>query len=506
MDPTGRERDETVVATRAGLVRGRREHGLIAWRGIPYAAPPIGALRYRAPRPPEPWDGVRDATAHGPLPPQPRTSTAAGAGRRTVLSEDALTISVLRRARTSGRRPVMVFIHGGGFGIGGASATAYAGERLVAHGDVVFVAFNYRLGALGWVDLSRFSRPDAPIEGNLGLRDQIAALTWVRDNVAAFGGDPDDVTVFGESAGATAVLTLLCVPAARGLVHRAIAQSPVIGAVPDGARAAAWADEFRQLLDATPAAMPERLRTADVAELMTATKRLGDRISEEHPGVLLLAPVADGDLLPARPLDAFAAGESAPVPLVIGTNADEGTLFQLLVRDLAATPGHIDRLFAQTLPSAREAILDGYPAYPRGRSIAGLVTDLMFWAPAVAAAAGHSAVAPTWMYRFDFTTPLLDRVGLGATHAAELDFVFGRPDSGFQRVFGLLGGRYEARAVVRRMHRRWLRFATAGDPGADWPRYEPERRETLVIDAVERIEPDPRAEVRRAWEPLTALR
>jgi para-nitrobenzyl esterase len=498
--------DATVVATRSGLVRGRRHQGLLAWRGIPYIAPPVGPLRYRAPQPVEPWDGVLDATAYGPVPPQPRTSPAAGAGRRTATAEDAITISVLRRARSAGRRPVMLFIHGGGFGIGGASATAYAGERLVAHGDVVFVAFNYRLGALGWVDLSRFGTPAAPVDGNLGLRDQVAALTWVRDNIAAFGGDPDDVTVFGESAGATAVLTLLCVPAARGLVTRAIAQSPVIGAIPDADQAAAWADEFRLLLDVTPAAMPERLRSASAGELMAVTKRLGDRISEERPGTLLLAPVIDGDLLPVRPLDAFARGRSAPVPLVIGTNADEGTLFQLLVRDLAATPGHIDRLFEQTLPSARQAILGGYPTYPRGRSIAGLVTDLMFWAPAVGVAAGHSAVAPTWMYRFDFATPLMDRVGLGATHAAELDFVFGRPDSAFQRVVGLLGGRRATRAVVARMHARWLRFAVDGDPGDDWPRYEPETRRTLIIDRLDRVEPDPRAETRLAWEPLTALR
>ncbi|HEY8317725.1 MAG TPA: carboxylesterase/lipase family protein [Amnibacterium sp.] len=498
--------DGLVVATRAGLVRGRRDHGLVAWRGIPYMAPPVGPLRYRAPQPLAPWTGIRNAAEFGPVAPQPRTSAAAGAGRRTPMSEDAMTVSVLRRARSAGRRPVMVYLHGGGFGIGAGSATAYDGAGLVARGDVVFVTVNYRLGALGWVDLSRFSRPDAPIDGNLGLRDLVAALQWVRENIAAFGGDPDDVTIFGESAGATAVLTLLCVPAARGLVHRAIAQSPVIGAIPDAAQAAEWAEEFRLLLDATAAEMPERLRSADVGELMDVTKRLGDRISAEHSGVLLLAPVIDGDVLPQRPLDAFVEGRAAPVPLVIGTNADEGTLFQLLVRDLAATPGHVDRLFEQTLPSARQAILGGYPAYPKGRSIAGLVTDLVFWAPAVVAAAGHSAVAPTWMYRFDFSTPLLERVGLGATHAAEIDFVFGRPDSAFQRLFGLLGGRHETRAVVRRMHARWLRFASAGDPGEDWPRYDTESRRTLIIDAEDRVESDPRSDARLAWEPVTALR
>jgi para-nitrobenzyl esterase len=489
-----------IVATTAGLVRGAREHGLIAWRGVPYAAPPVGDLRLRAPRPPDPWTGVRDATAHGPVPPQPRTTAAAGAGRRTPMSEDCLTVSVLRRAAASGPRPVMVYIHGGAFGIGAGSAPVYDGSRFVAHGDVVYVTVNYRLGALGWMDFSRYSTPERPLDSNPGLRDLIAALAWVRDNIAAFGGDPDDVTVFGESAGGTAIAALLCSPAARGLFSRAIIESGVIGAIYGRERPAAWAARYVELLGGTDETAVEALTTATAEELVLTTSRLDDEAFGEQPGTRLLAPVVDGELLPKHPLDAFRDGESNPVPLIIGTNANEGTLFQLVVRNLAATPLRVDRLFELTAPEAKEAVLAGYPTYPRRRTIAEMVTDFMFWNPAVAAASGHAQVAPTWLYRFDFATPLLKLTGLGATHAAEIDFVFGRPDSAMQRLFGLLGGRRAARAVTARMHGRWLRFATTGTVGADWPRYDPGRRETLLIDEQDRVEPDPRADLRRAWE------
>ncbi|HEY0373636.1 MAG TPA: carboxylesterase/lipase family protein [Amnibacterium sp.] len=491
---------EPIVATTAGRVRGTREHGLTAWRGIPYAAPPVGELRFRAPVPPEPWTGIRDAAVRGPVPPQRRTTAAAGAGRRTPMSEDCLTLSVLRRTRSAAPRPVMVYLHGGAFAIGSGDAPVYDGSTFVAHGDVVYVTVNYRLGALGWMDFSRYSTPERPFDSNPGLRDQIAALTWVRDNIAAFGGDPDEVTVFGESAGGTAIAALLCTPAARGLFARAIIESGVIGAIYGPERPAAWAAEFVELLGATDQTAVAALTTATADALVDATSRLDDDAFAAQPGTRLLAPVVDGELLPKHPLDAFRDGESNPVPLIIGTNADEGTLFQLVVRNLAATPPRIDRLFELTAPEAKEAVLAGYPAFPRRRSIAEMVTDFMFWNPAVTAASGHARVAPTWLYRFDFATRLLRLTGLGATHTAELDFVFGRPDSLLQGVFGMLGGRRAARAVTARMHRRWLRFASTGTVGDDWPRYDAERRLTLLIDEQDRVEPDPRSAMRRAWE------
>ncbi|WP_375400445.1 carboxylesterase/lipase family protein [uncultured Amnibacterium sp.] len=504
--------DRTVVATTLGRVRGRREHGMLAWRGIPYAAPPVGDLRLRAPRPATPWDGIRDATTAGAVPPQPRTSTASGAGFATRMDEDCLTIGVLRRATPpAAPRPVMVFIYGGAFAIGSAAATAYDGARLVADGDVVFVGFNYRLGALGWLDLSRYGTAARPIDSNLGLRDQLAALRWVHDNIAAFGGDPDNVTLFGESAGGTSVATLLTVPDARGLFARAIVQSSGIGSVAGPQRTAAWAERFVTLLGPPEASAPEasaadRLLSATPDELVRALALLEAEVTDDQPGARVLGPVVDGVLLPTHPLDAFRDGDSLPVPLIIGTNADEGTLFQLVVRALAGTPARVDRLFALTDPGARPGVLAGYPGYPRRRSIAELVTDLVFWHPSVTAAAGHAQVAPTWMYRFDFAPPLVRLLGLGATHAAELDFVFGRPDSLLQRLGGLLGGRRAARAVTVRMHGRWLAFARRGVVAEDWPQYDGERRLTLIIDESDRVEADPRGEIRPAWDSWTPYR
>jgi para-nitrobenzyl esterase len=470
------------------------------WRGIPYAAAPIGELRFRAPRAPEPWQGIRDAVEYGPVPPQPRTSEVAGAGRRTPMSEDSLSISVVRRAAEGPPRPVMVFIHGGAFGVGSASATAYPGERFAAHGDVVFVRFNYRLNALGFLDFSRYSTPQRPFESNPGLRDQLAALEWVRDNIAAFGGDPDDVTLFGESAGGTSVATLLCVPAARGLFARAIIESTVVGAVYEPERTARWAARFVEILGATEDTAAAALESATADQLVEATNALDRELADEEPGTRLLGPVVDGELLPKHPLDAFRDGESAPVPLIIGTNADEGTLFQLVVRMLAPTRARIDRMFALTHPEAQPGVLAVYRDYPKRSVLADMVTDMAFWHSSVTAAAGHSQVAPTWMYRFDFATRLMRLIGLGATHAAELDFVFGRPDSLAQRLFGLLGGRRATRAVAARMHGRWLTFATTGGVAPDWPRYDTASRRTLVIDEVDRVEEDPRREIRLAWD------
>ncbi len=482
------------VQTSAGLVRGRREAGLTAWRGVPYAAPPVGPLRLRAPRPPDPWPGVLEAVRDGPLPPQIRTGRLAGAGRRTPTSEDALTLTVLRRTAGDAPKPVMVFIHGGAFSIGGGTAEAYRGESLAASEDVVVVGLNYRLGALGWLDCTAFGSPERPIEGNLGLRDQLLALQWVRREIAGFGGDPEDVTLFGESAGATSVLALMTCPAARGLFHRAIAESAAIGSLHGAARSRAWAAE---LVAGLPGGVDDLLH-ADPAVLVRAAERLDAAVSDRTPAARLLGPVVDGDLLPKAPIDVLREGGAHPVPLVVGTNADEGTLFQWM-RTIRATGPRLERLFAQAPPAARQAVEAVYPGPRRPRRLIRFVTDLIFWVPAVEAARGHAAVAPTWMYRFDFAPPAMRLAGLGAAHGSELDHVFARRRSATRRAALLLGGGRAAWAVTRRLSAAWGAFARDGAMPAGWPRFGPDDWPTLVVDVRDRVEHDPDADRRTAW-------
>lgn len=482
------------MRTTAGRVRGRREAGLTVWRGVPFAAPPVGRLRFRAPQPPEAWPGIRDATRDGPLPMQPRTSTLTGAGLRTPMSEDCLTLTVARRSTGSGLKPVMVFIYGGAFGIGGAIAGQYRGESLAAAGDVVFVGFNYRVGALGWLDLSAYGTDADPIDANVGLRDQLAALEWVRDNIAAFGGDPDDVTLFGESAGASSVLTLLAIPAARGLFARVIAESPAIGALHSSARSAGWAAELVADLPGGAAA----LRTVDPAELVSATFRLDMAVSDRLPAARVLGPVVDGDLVPDYPVEVFRRGEALPLPLIIGTNADEGTLFQRM-RGIKATPVRMDRMFDEVGPELKAPLLAEYAGGRSARALEQFVTDLMFWAPAVEVATGHAQVAPVWMYRYDFAPLAMRAVGLGAAHGTELDHVMARRGSVTRRLATLFGGDRAARALTGRMSGAWLAFARTGEAPEWWPRFDDGTRHTWVFDREDRLEADPRPEFRAAW-------
>ena len=486
---------DVIVPTAAGRVRGHREGGLTVWRGVPFAAPPVGRLRFRAPQPLEPWAGVRDTTRNGPLPLQPRTNTLLGAGPRTPMSEDCLTLTIARRSTGDEPKPVMVFVYGGAFGIGGATASAYRGETLAAAGDVIVVGFNYRVGALGWLDLSAYGTEQDPIETNVGLRDQLAALRWVQDNIAAFGGDPDDVTLFGESAGATSVLTLLAMPAAAGLFARVIAESPTIASVHGRTRSQEWAAE---LVEALPGGAAS-LRTIEPADLIAATTRLDLAVSDRTPAARVVGPVVDGDLLPDYPIDVLRRGAALPLPLVIGTNADEGSLFQR-IRGLRATPVRMERLFDATVPEARDPVLAEYGGGRGARAMERFVTDLMFWAPALEAAVGHAERAPVWMYRFDFAPLAMRAIGLGAAHGSELDHVMSRGTSATRRVATLLGGDRAGRALTGRMAGAWLRFARTGAMPEWWPAFDGQRRRTWVFDRVDRLEEDARGGVRAAWQ------
>ncbi|MBC2934399.1 carboxylesterase/lipase family protein [Nocardioides sp. zg-1228] len=479
----------TDVETADGIVRGRVGKRARQWRGIPYAAAPVGELRLRAPQPVRPWTGVRDATRFGSAAAQRRNPMV---GLRPT-GEDCLTLNVTAPLEPSSRpRPVLVYIHGGSYVFD--TGARYTGESLAARGDVVVVSINYRLGALGYFDFSEFG-----FDANLGLRDQVAALRWVRRNIAAFGGDPDNVTVFGESSGGDAVLTLMVTPSAEGLFHRAIAQSTAAdwAAIGD-VEAQRFARRFIGCLGVGRETARQALATAPVKALLDAGHQALQGALHANPGTYAVSPVVDGEFLPVNPLDALAAGDGHRVPLIIGSNRDECTLFQF---DLTVpTSPSVLRAALGRCGADYERVVAAYPGYPQRAVALQVSTDFVLWRPMLEVLQGHSGVAPTFCYRFDFAPQLLRATGLGAIHGIELLAVFGGVSSWPVRLLTLPGGRRGFLAVQDEVQDHWLAFARDGRPSAPWPQYTVELRSTLVFDDPSRLEADPERGRRLAWE------
>ncbi|MGH3583369.1 MAG: carboxylesterase/lipase family protein, partial [Mycobacterium sp.] len=447
---------------------------------------------FRGPQPLQPWSGVRDALEHGPLPPQGRSFVGGGRDDPKIRDEACLTVTVWS-PDVSGSLPVMVWIPGGAFVYGAGQLQLYNGSRLARNGDVVVVNVTYRLGVFGGFELGDLGDD---FDDNLCLRDQIAALQWVRENIAAFGGDPQRVTVFGESAGATSVLALLASPAAEGLFTRAIAQSPALPLIADRRTRALQAEAF---LDEVG---------ADVGHL----KQLPQRRLRRAAGVLQAASAANTptlafglthgvDLLPRHPIEAARAGAVHPIPLIVGTNTHEASMFAWGKPPmLPTTLASIDGFFARRAPHARNRVLDVYPAYPRRRALVDFGTDAMFSAPTWAFADAFSAHAPTHMYRFDHTTWTLRALGLGATHGSEIVHIQHSYGSYLGRKLHPLGRRVQP-SVGRRMQRTWLEFAKGGLD--EWPFYDAQRRATRLIGSARDVTvEDPDGRRRVAWTGL----
>ena len=485
--------DDLDVVLDSGMIRGRyletRTGRLRTWRGLPYAAPPIGPSRFLAPQPVAAWAGTRSATEFGSPAPQ----------RKNTENESCLFVNVVAPGLTSAHpRPVMVFIHGGAYNGGNPSAPMYRGTSLVERGDVIYVSVQYRLGALGYLDFSEFSTVEQSFDSNIGLRDQIAALEWVQRNIAAFGGDPANVTIFGESSGANAVTTVMATPYARGLFARAIAQSPPAASAYGKARAYRWSREFLEIAGApttTPAAW---LRTVSVRRLVEVGDELVRRGADEEPGTRAFAPVVGDDILPEHPLDVFAAGKSHPVPLLLGSNLHEGRIFPRFLNILPTDPVRIEKMFSHVSADVKARALAAYPTYPHRYAAADIGGDITFWEPMILCAQGHCDVAPTYSYRYDFAPRVLTLVGLGATHATELFAVFGRSDA-LTAALTSIGGRRALASVTETMQEHWINFARTGTPGSEWPVYTSAQRETMIFDRTCRVESDPLGERRRAW-------
>jgi len=498
---------EPVADTAEGRLRGALEDGLAVFRGIPYARPPLGPLRFAAPRPPEPWSGVRDALAFSPTAPQRPGVLSRMLGFSAESSEDCLSLNVWTPAADAGRRPVLVWVHGGSFTGGSGSMPLYDGAGLAARGDVVVVTINYRLGALGFITLPG----DAPGATNRGLLDQLAALGWVRRNAGAFGGDPEQVTVFGESAGAMSLGVLLGVPAARGLFRGAILQS-------GGASNFLQRDEAdrvsRSFFAALGAPDPVRgtLEALPVERLLEAQDHCAAEMWQRERR-MAFQPVVDGALLPRPPLEAVAAGDAANVRLLAGTNLDEQGLWAptdpklaeldeagLLRRLRRVLPGRADdgREHAERVVALYRDAREGRASVdPRDLWLA-IETDRTFRAPVTQLAAAQARHQPdTWVYLFTWKSPALDGA-LGACHALEIPLVFGTADRGALRTF--VGAGPEMERLSETMQDAWLAFARGDEPGDGWPRYEASRRATQLLGAECGVAEAPYERERRFWD------
>ena len=475
------------VRVAGGALRGTLESGVAVFRGIPYAQPPVGALRFAAPQPAASWDGVRSALSYGPPPPQ--SPGAPG--------DDWLTVNVWSpEATPAAELPVMVWVYGGGYTFGMSSQPEYDGGHLARDGGVVVVTFNYRLGAEGFLQIA-----GAP--ANRGLLDQVAALEWVRDNIAAFGGDPHEVTVFGESAGGGSVAALLAMPRAAGLFRRAVAQS-----VPGTFFSTPLAADI-----ATTCAGELGLR-ADVADLSTVDPAMlvlaGDTVAAKmadraerwgraaHRSILF-APVVDGEVLPATPWEALAGGTSRDVDLLAGHTRDEQRLFSLLTGLLGqVTPELASTALELFSPGDPRRYRDAYPDAGPEQLYELVHSDWLFRMPTLHLAEAHVAGGGrVHLYELTWTAPGLGGA-LGACHGLDVPLVFGNLTSGGPAMLIGDSPTPEATDLSARMRTAWTAFATGGDPG--WPAYDPVRRSTQVFDTSSSVTSYPEERSRLIWQ------
>ncbi|MDN0194179.1 carboxylesterase family protein [Streptomyces sp. S.PNR 29] len=498
--PSAADATEPVVRTHAGAVRGRREDGLTVFRGIPFAQPPVGYARFMAPRPVRSWDGVRDAYAFGPPPPQDIGIVGRTGALEASDGDDWLTVNVWTPdPDPAARRPVMVWIYGGAYKLGHAGSPGYDAQRIARDGDLVVVSLNYRVGMEGF----------AHIEGapaNRGLLDQVAALEWVRDNIAAFGGDPGQVTVFGESAGAGSVASLLSMPGTAGLFRRAIAQS-----VPGTFFSAELARDIGTALAAEVGLRPTvaDLSTVDPRRLTSAGEALGpkmaqyvDRWGQAAPTATPFSPVVDGEVLPTTPWQALSAGAARDIDLIVGHNRDEFRLFLAMGGRLGRTTEEQAtaalRLYAPG-PGGETAYRAAFPDASPSELYERVQTDWLFTMPSLHLAQAQVAGGGrAHVYELTWSAPAHNGA-LGACHGLDIPLLFGtyQADLGVL-LFAGVESSAEAEALSSRFRASWTGFARTGDPG--WDTYDGERRLVQVFDAEPVVGAYPEEASRRLWE------
>jgi len=508
------EAAEPIVRITSGKVEGNHRRGLYIFCGIPYAAPPVGAKRWFPPQPAEPWSGIRPVKRFATTAPQnPPVSSILAAPQPEPQDEDCLYLNIWTPGLDDARRPVLFWIHGGGFTAGSGSSLAYYGRSLVTHGNVVLVSFNYRLGALGFLNLNEVTGGMIPATGNEGLLDQAFAMEWVRDNITAFGGDPDNITIFGESAGGMSVGAQLAMPVSKGLFHKAIPQSGAAHTAGSLERAVQTTNTFLKIAG-TSTRDTDALRSLSVEQLMETQKELLLKASAPGSdiGGMPLQPVIDGKVLPQLPIKAVANGSADGIPVLVGSNLDEWKLFSIMDRSVTKlTEEKLLQRVQGLIPSGdvtslvniyRNALEKrGVQAKP-SEILMAIQTDRVFRIPAITLAETQmSRGNPAYNYMFTWKSPAMDGA-LGACHALEIGFVFGTYEENFS------GTGPEADTLSINMQDAWVAFARTGDPSCDslgqWSVYG-KKRETMILGSESGLTEAPYNEEHRAWDSIPGV-
>ena len=493
------------IATKSGNIEGSYQKGVYVFKGIPYAAPPVGELRWLPPHPVQPWKVMRQAKDFGRIAPQnaglldrilPELSA------KEPQAEDCLYLNIWTPGLDDKRRPVLFWIHGGAFTIGSGSSPVCNGSILAARGGVVVVTINYRLGLLGFLNLNEVTGGRIPATGNEGLLDQIAALEWVRDNISVFGGDPSNITVFGESAGAMSIGCLMAMPKAYGLFHKAILQSGAPNTALPLEPSVKVAEQFLSILG-LKGTETDAFRALSIERLLSIQEALRGSKKRLTP----VSPVIDGKVIPERPIDSINSGSASKISLLAGTNLEEWRLFNIMEPDLQKldNAGLVNALQQFVPAEYGQYLIETYGKTRTGRGLStspldlfsAIQTDLMFRVPTIrvveAQLKNHQ---PAYNYLFTWKSPIMGGV-LGACHVLEIGFVFGNCDEKF------CGAGPQVDRLSANIQDAWLSFARTGDPSCKslgrWPQYG-ENRKTMILGKDCHMEEAPYEEERHAWD------
>lgn len=475
--------NEAIVSTTKGKVKGKKEGTYTVWKGIPYAKPPVNELRFKAPVPMEEWDSVLDTTHFGPNALQNRNEVMDFLAESELSnSEDCLYLNIYSPNNIDTLKPVLFWIHGGAF-ING-SGSDYDGSSFAANGDVVVVTFNYRLNIFGFLHLGEINR-EFEDSGNCGILDQMAALKWVNENISAFGGDPNNITIFGESAGAMSVATLLAAPEAKGYFHKAILQSGAGRNTITSDRATRVARNLLEHLHIKENEL-EKITSISTEELLEASK---------HAPFMELAPVIDGKHLPITPEEAIKRGNVKDIPIMIGTNRDEIQLFTLFDKrwkfpTVENMNSILKEIFGKPKP-VLSCLSMIRPAFLK-KWYVKLATWAVFTYPAIRLAELQSPYNQVWMYRFDRESQRHKELKAG--HAIEIEYVWNSVGE-FTN---------EDQVLADKMHKSWVQFAYNGNPNHElipnWNPYDSNNRNTIIFNVVCEVQSDPDVRMRKIFE------